>query len=91
MRRPAMQPGFRFTLDKAEAGDPGYRFVWLIDPATAPKKADRVEVRAVFCGPNKTYTAVQGGTKRPTDATDRNWRQLIRQIGRQLVGNRLAG
>lgn len=102
----AEQPGFRFTLDKAEAGDSGYRFVWLFDPgpgfsidatcagqlpAAAPKLADRAELRAVFCGPNKTYTAVQGSTKRPTETGDRNWRRLIRQMSRQLVGDRLTG
>ena len=104
--RPVTNPPMEFTLDKAKAGDAGYRFVWLIDPgpgfgidptcagqypARATTKADFVEVRAVFCAPNKSLVAVQGRVRRPKAADDRLWDRLVRQMSRQLAGDRFQG
>ena len=103
---PVTNPPMQFTRDKAKAGDPGYRFVWLIDPGPgfaidptcagqypprAATKADWVEVRAVFCAPNKSLVAVQGRVRRPKAADDRLWDRLIRQMSRQLAGDRFQG
>jgi hypothetical protein len=104
--QPVSNPPLTFTLDKARAGDAGYRFVWLIDPGPGftidgtcagqgqpgvAKKADWVEMRAVFCAPNKTISAVYGRTRRPKAADDAGWRHLVRQMSRQLVGERMQG
>jgi len=104
--QPVSNPPLTFTLDKAKAGDAGYRFVWLIDPGLgftidgtcagqvpprAAKKADWVEVRAVFCGPNRSLSAVYGRTRRPRGDDDAGWGHLVRQMSRQLVGERLQG
>ena len=104
--QPVSNPPLQFTLDKAKAGDAGYRLVWLIDPGPgfgidatcggqfpprATKKADLVEVRAVFCAPNKSLVAVWGRTRRPKAADDPSWDQLVRQMSRQLAGDRFQG
>jgi len=104
--QPVSNPPLQFTLDKAKAGDAGYRLVWLIDPGPgfsidgtcagqfptrATKKADLVEVRAVFCAPNKSLVAVQGQARRPKAVDDRGWDQLVRQMSRQLAGDRFQG
>ena len=48
-------------------------------------------MRVYFCNEQKTLSAVQGAVRRPKVADDRYWQELVKQMTRQLVGNRAGG
>ena len=100
------EPWLSFTGDSTKAAQPDYRIIWVADPppslaidaacqgtaiAGPLRRADRVEMRVYFCSEQKTLSAVQGSVRRPKAADDRYWRELVKQMTRQLVGNRSGG
>ncbi len=100
------EPWIKMTADKAKAAQPDFRLIWVVDPVAwlAPdaacqgkavsgpvRRAERVEMRAYFCSEQRTLSAVQGSVKRPAGSDDAHWQQLVRQMSRQLVGNRVSG
>ena len=100
------EPWIKMTADKATAAQPDFRLIWVVDPVAwlAPdaacqgkavsgpvRRAERVEMRAYFCSEQRTLSAVQGSVKRPAGSDDAHWQQLVRQMSRQLVGNRVSG
>ena len=100
------EPWLSFTGDRAKAAQPDYRIIWVADPppslaidaacqgkaiAGAVRRADRVEMRAYFCNEQRTLSAVQGSVRRPKTVDDRYWRELVKQMTRQLVANRSGG
>lgn len=100
------EPWIKMTADKAKAAQPDFRLIWVVDPvawlspdaacqgkaASAPvRRAERLEMRAYFCSEQRTLSAVQGSVKRPASSDDARWQQLVRQMSRQLVGNRVSG
>ena len=100
------EPWIKTTADKAKASQPDFRMIWVVDPVAwlspdaacqgkaAPgpvRRAERVEIRAYFCSEQKTLSAVQGSVRRPASVDESRWLQLVRQMSRQLVGNRVSG
>ncbi len=100
------EPWIKMTADAARAPQPDFRLIWVVDPVAwlspdaacqgkaAPgsmRRAERVELRAYFCSGQRTLSAVQGTVKRPSSPDDGMWQQLVRQMSRQLVGNRVSG
>jgi hypothetical protein len=95
-----LSPRLRFTAVRAEAPRPDFRLVWVFDPPDnlqldtlwsgdarpAPaRNAAIVKVAAAFCFEARLYAVARGSVKRPGDATDGPWRQLVHQISRELV------
>jgi hypothetical protein len=106
MKATFTEPWISFTADKAKAAQPDYRMIWVVDPppslaidaacqgkaATgAVRRAEQVALRVYFCNEQKTLSAVQGRVRRPTRADDSYWQDLVKQMTRQLVGNRSGG
>lgn len=106
MRATFSEPWLSFTADKAKAAQPDYRIIWVADPppslaidaacqgkaAAGPvRRAEQVQMRVYFCNEQKTLSAVQGSVRRPSRADDSYWQELVKQMTRQLVGNRSGG
>jgi hypothetical protein len=106
MKATFTEPWISFTADKAKAAQPDYRMIWVVDPPPSlaidaaclgkattgtVRRAEHVALRVYFCNEQKTLSAVQGSVRRPTRADDSSWRELVKQMTRQLVGNRSGG
>lgn len=93
------EPWLEFS---ATTGSPDFRLVWLLDPGEGfnhdlacagelPAIGTRkrtLEIRAVLCHRQRPLTAVHGWMRRPESAADPGLRNLISQMGRQLLTGR---
>ncbi|MBM3524208.1 MAG: hypothetical protein FJX57_14735 [Alphaproteobacteria bacterium] len=96
-------PTLRFTTDRAAAPQSGYRLVWVFDPPVSftleticagpvqsgvVRKAETVHVTAAYCHDTKLYAVASGSVRRPRNADDKGWQQLVKQIARHLISDR---
>ncbi|HEX6980599.1 MAG TPA: hypothetical protein VF342_15010 [Alphaproteobacteria bacterium] len=93
------EPWLRFS---AATGSSDFRLVWLLDPGEGfdhdracagelPAVGTRgrtLEIRAVLCHRERPLTAVHGWMRHPESAADPGLRNLISQMGRQLLTGR---
>lgn len=93
-----------FTLDPAQARHPEIRVVVVFDPVvplnpsqicagkgqSGPGQPNKISVTAAFCNGEQVLSSVDGWVKNVTGPNDKNFRQLMGQVTRELFGGSRA-